>query len=126
MLCSYCHSYSHNIRGCPLIDTNYKKIKVIYKDAVNKCPHFPYVYFNQDLNTMYTLSELREVAATHTNLDTSISTKEQAINSLYQHCRSLPYIRTFTSGFSLVEEPRLDDRRLPTLSEIFQYLSIRL
>lgn len=111
MSCSFCNSYSHNIRGCqdPMICLIYERMKVIYIDMMNQYPHDTEIRFNSVLNRRFNLRELRAICATHTNFPSS-RPKQQIIYALYQYFSS----RIYSLPRQEEEQPWLENRRLPT------------
>lgn len=111
MSCSFCNSYSHNIRGCldPMIGILFERMKVIYVDMMNQYPNDTENRFKSVLNRRFNLRELRAVCATYTNFPSS-RPKQQIINVLYHYYSS----RIYNLPRQDEGQPWLDVRRLPT------------
>jgi len=111
MSCSFCNSYSHNIRGCqdPMIGLLYERMKVIYIDMMNQYPHDTESRFNSVLNRRFNLREIRAVCATYTLCPVS-RPKLQMISVLYRYFSS----RIYSLPHQEEEQPWLEARRLPT------------
>lgn len=109
MPCSFCSLPSHNIRRCTntVIYIMFEEVKTIYVNTIMFYTENLELRFNQVVDSIFTLLELRAISAKYIHSRTTLRTKHQIIQSLYDYYSSHTYILP-------EQHPRSETIRIPT------------